>query len=431
MAAGCRDEINYSYGLSEVTVVKKLVFLLFTLAIAVPCWSAEKIKSVTITVENPVNTARPAADVIVPIEDLRKIAPDFMPGSLRVTCASADGTEGTQELPSQVDDLDGDNKADELAFQIDLAPRQTRTVTIQYGEPDQIYRLRKDYPQRTYALFSTKIEGVGWESENIAFRVYFDPRNAIDIYGKRRRSLQLRMYATPEYPYHQESPEGRDIFKVGESIGIGAVGAWVDGKVVRAADVKERSWRIISLGPVRTIVQLEYRGWNLGEKSIVARSRISMWAGEHGFYHAITVEPQGTVSLVTGLPVKSDIPLTKSASAKKGSVAWLATWGEQVVAPGPTATEAIAGQNLGLAIVSANEQVEFADDSANHLMRFATQSGEVSWYAMAAWDQEKAGRNQFAAAANSKDAFVKMVKDEAERISQPVKVRVLTGARAE
>ena len=120
--------------------------------------------------------------------------------------------------------------------------------------------------ERTYALFSTKYEGLGWESENIAFRIYFDPRNAIDIYGKRRRSLQLRMYATPEYPYHEESPEGRDIFKVGDSIGIGAMAAWVDGKVVKAADVKERAWRIISLGPVRTIVEVEYRGWNLGEQ---------------------------------------------------------------------------------------------------------------------------------------------------------------------
>jgi hypothetical protein len=123
--------------------------------------------------------------------------------------------------------------------------------------------------------------------------------------------------------------------------------------------------------------------------------------------------------------------LVKSASAKRGSVAWLATWGEQVVAPGPTATETKAGQNLGLAIILVNEQVEFADDSANHLMRFAAQGGEVSWYAMAAWDQEKAGGNQSVAEAKSKDAFLNMVKDEAERISQPVKVRVLTGARAE
>lgn len=90
-------------------------------------------------------------------------------------------------------------------------------------------------------MFSSKIEGLGWESDRIAFRVYFDSRN-IDIYGKRSRSLQLKLYAFPDYPYHEESPKGRDIFKIGESIGIGAVAALVDGKLVKAADVKERKW---------------------------------------------------------------------------------------------------------------------------------------------------------------------------------------------
>jgi len=41
------------------------------------------------------------------------------------------------------------------------------------------------------------------------------------LYGKRRPTLQLGMYASPDYTYHDESPEGRDIYKVGDAIGIG------------------------------------------------------------------------------------------------------------------------------------------------------------------------------------------------------------------
>jgi uncharacterized protein DUF4861 len=73
-------------------------------------------------------------------------------------------------------------------------------------------RIRGEYPQRTNALFSSKIEALGWESDRIAFRVYFDARNDIDMNGKRHRSLQLKLYASPDYAYHEESPEGRDIF---------------------------------------------------------------------------------------------------------------------------------------------------------------------------------------------------------------------------
>lgn len=410
--------------------MEKLGFLVLSLLAATTSRPAEKIKSIEIAVENSWAAARPAADVVVSIPELRKVAPDFVAGSLRVICAPSANSKEIIELPSQVDDLDGDGTADELAFQIDLGPDQTRVVTIQYGRPDEIYRLRKDYPERTSALFSTKFEGLGWESENIAFRIYFDPRNAIDIYGKRRRSLQLRLYATPEYPYHDESPEGRDIFRVGGAIGLGAVAAWVDGKVVKAADVKERTWRIINVGPVRAVVELEYRDWELGEKTINARSRIIMWAGEHGFYHTIEIDPQSSATIVTGIPLRGDIPLMRSGSGEKGGAAWMGTWGEQVLGPGATATEMIAGQNLGLAIVAADQKTEFAEDQVNYLLKLTPQNGQVAWYAMAAWDQENKGgvkspTTESTGAITSKDAFLTLVKEQAGRMSKPVKVKVL------
>lgn len=430
--------------------MKRLNLFLVFLLLATPAFCSEEVKSIKIAVENPTNVTRFAADVILSIPDLRKIAPDFMPGSLLVSCTSGAtlkedaSAASSTELPSQVDDLDGDGKADELVFQIDLAPRQTRVVTIRYGEPDKIWRLRKDYPMRTNALFSPKIEGLGWESENIAFRVYFDPRNAIDIYGKRRRTLQLGLYASPEYPYHEESPEGRDIFKVGDSIGIGGLAAWVDGKLVKAADVKERKWRITSLGPVRTIVELEYRGWNLDGKSITVRSRIAQWAGEHGFYQSIETDPQFAAAFVTGFPIKHGIDLLKSISANLGDAAWIATWGEQVVAPGATATEAIPGQNLGLAVLMADSPVEFVDDHANHLLKFEPRAGKATWFALAGWDQENtegnkssgnksnADRHQieprFSETSMNKEVFFSIVRNQALRMAQPTKIHILADA---
>ena len=41
----------------------------------------------------------------------------------------------------------------------------------------------------------------GWESDVAAWRLYFDPRNAIDVYGKRRPGLYLELYGTPKYNY--------------------------------------------------------------------------------------------------------------------------------------------------------------------------------------------------------------------------------------
>ncbi len=248
--------------------------------------AGQSIKSIKLVVSNPSGLARIAANVVVPIAEIRRVAPDFKPGAVIVTVTDASALQEdsavlqTQELPSQVDDLGEDGKADQLAFQVDLAARQSRIVTISYGDPDRIWRLRSDYKPRTAAIFSRKIEGLGWESERVAFRLYFDPRNAIDIYGKRRPTLQLAMYASPDYAYHAESPEGRDIFRVGDAIGVGAVAARVNGKLVKVADVRERKWRILAAGPVRSIVEVEYDGWNAAGKIIHLKSRITQWAGE-------------------------------------------------------------------------------------------------------------------------------------------------------
>ena len=125
-----------------------------------------RIKVIKISVANPSQIGRPASDVVVSIASLRTIAPDFAAGAFVVVATDAssiaedDAKLVTEELPSQADDFDGDGLADEIAFQIDLGPKQTRVVTIAYGEPATIQRLRAEYPRRTEAAFAKKYEGV-------------------------------------------------------------------------------------------------------------------------------------------------------------------------------------------------------------------------------------------------------------------------------
>src|SRR3989475_11591739 len=188
-----------------------------------------RIKVVKLAVTNPTDELRLHENIVVNIADLKRIAPDFKAGDAIVTTSDAATLEEdartlqTIELPSQADDLDGDNKYDELVFQIGLKPRQTRIVTIAYGDPATMQRLRSDYPKRTAAKFTMKFDDLGWESESTAWRIYFDKRNAIDFYGKRRPGLYLEMFGAPEYVYDRESPFGRDIYRIGDAIGIGSV----------------------------------------------------------------------------------------------------------------------------------------------------------------------------------------------------------------
>src|SRR5258708_17344292 len=154
---------------------------------------------------------------------------------------------------------------------------------------------------------------MGLESKRISFRLYFDKRNAIDLYGKARPSLQLKRYATPGYIYHNYSPDGRDIYLVADALGIGAVAGWVNGVAEHVSEVDNRSWRIISTGPVRAIVELTYQGWKVGGRSVNLRDRITQWAGERGFTQTITSDNAADLVFATGLTQQQNIPALQSA----------------------------------------------------------------------------------------------------------------------
>ncbi len=413
-----------------------------------------RVKVVKLAVTNPTDELRLHENIVVNIADLKRIAPDFKAGDAIVTTSDAATIEEdartiqTTELPSQADDLDGDNKFDELSFQIELKPKQTRIVTIAYGEAATMQRLRSDYPKRTAAKFTMKFDGLGWESEVNAWRIYFDKRNAIDFFGKRRPGLYLEMFGAPEYVYHWESPLGRDIYRIGDAIGIGAVAALVDGKVVKVSDVAERKWRIISAGPVRVIVELTYKGWKVGGREVNLTSRMTQWAGKHGFEHRITAEGADGLTFVTGIVRQPGLQESVFRPTTTEPALVRAWWGHQVEEEGPpaTATHMLPDQNLGLAIIAPGRESKVAaDDPINLLVQPQFVDGKASWYVLSVWDQEnsdnllisaggaenKSRQGSLALAPNGPvtlASFVDLVRETTRRITQPARVEILSRA---
>src|SRR6266436_2115968 len=147
-------------------------FLSCALMLSAAAHAGPRLLGIKIAVTNPSEEERRAEPVMIPISELRKVAPDLRAGSLIVTVTrttdlqqDAAAIQAT-EIPSHVDD---DGNADELAFQLDLKPRETCIVTVSYGEPGRIFKIRNDYPAQTDALFAKKIEGLGWESDKNAW----------------------------------------------------------------------------------------------------------------------------------------------------------------------------------------------------------------------------------------------------------------------
>jgi unsaturated chondroitin disaccharide hydrolase len=418
---------------------------------AMAAGAASHIKVLKLAVTNPGAEARQAQNVVLPVSALKAIAKDFAAGAVIVTTSDAAtlaqdaATLATVELPSQADDLDGDGKWDELAFQIDLQPRQTRIVTLAYGDAPTIQRLRSQYRKRTDAKFAVHYEGPGWESEETAWRIYFDKRNAVDLFGKRRPGLYLDLFASPEYVYHQESPFGRDIYGIGKAIGVAGIGALVEGKVTPVAEVADRKWRVISAGPVRSLLEFEYTGWKIGARTVDLTSRITQWAGEHGFEHRITVKNGEGVALVTGIPNK---PGTENLDAVVSPAGVVATWGHQVVVSGTKAQLIdLPDENLGVAVLLPREESgAISADEANRLLAIRPRNGVAHIYGAALWDQENSerlvvnaaepgermngGTLSLPAARPTRDRFVAYLKAVGSRIEAPAKVEILSQSGA-
>jgi unsaturated chondroitin disaccharide hydrolase len=349
-----------------------------------------RIKVIKLAVTNPTGRARPSENVVVPVSSLQAVAKDFAAATAIVTTSEAATldqdahTLQAAELVSQADDLDGDGRLDEIAFQIDLQPHQTRIVTIAYGDVGTMQRLRSQYPK----------------------------------------------CAAPQFDL-QARPEDAAAF--GKALGTAGLSVIVDGKAVSPAS-SEQHWRVISAGPVRSIIAVEYRGWKVGGRNVDVSSRLTRWAGEHGFEHRIRVTNGAGLTFATAIPARAGARNIE-VSAVPPSVRVVATWAKQT------------DEELGLAVLAAQQEAgaEIAD-GANRLLPVSPRNGEAFWYGAAIRGRESGPmivRNDFPAKragdgtiqlpwpfAQGAEGFPAYLADVASRMTEPATVQILSKSGA-
>ena len=120
--------------------------------------------------------------------------------------------DNKQEIPSQLDDLNGDLKADELAFVIDMPAHTNKelTLTLSSAKPTRQYPARvfaqmlaRDAKNNRHAPvqsitvpgttdFYSMVHGHGpmFESELVGYRVYFNEKQTLDPYGKFNKGME-------------------------------------------------------------------------------------------------------------------------------------------------------------------------------------------------------------------------------------------------
>lgn len=253
--------------------------------------TAPQTAAYSIEVVNSWDKAQTDAPIVIKLSELKS----------RFRIQSAVVKDGDVEIPSQLDDLNGDSKADELVFVIDMPANGRKVLSVTFSAD----KTAKVYPARVFATmlvrdagkqkhapvqsvtapgttdFYNMLYGHGpmFESELAAYRIYFNPKQTVDPYGKFKKGLELeesRFYPTDE---QLARGFGNDVLMVGNSCGIGTLKGWDGTKATHIEPVTFRTERILAYGPVRTITDVEVKGWQYQGKELTMTNRYILYAG--------------------------------------------------------------------------------------------------------------------------------------------------------
>lgn len=317
-----------------------------------------------------------------------------------------------------------------------IGPKETLAIQIAYHTDNEVAR---DYPKLTQAELSHKVgghfenreyiggnfqnveelnvpaehtdhswfiryEGPGWESDMVGYRFYLDWRNGVDVFGKKVPEPILQRVGHDNFDsYHEMSDWGMDVLKVGSSLGVGSIATFIDGQA-RRVDVTDSLYVAVrNNGPVYSSIETKYYGWDLGDFKTTITSNLSIHAGTR-LSKQLLNSSDDIGNFATGL-IKDD--KAEIMTGGEGlAFEYLATYGPQ----------SLAGDKLGIAVIfSSNQKMEFTQDDNSHVVVLKPENNNLSYYFLAAWEQEKDG-------IKDKESFIKYLDQLVEELSNPLVV---------
>ncbi len=308
--------------------------------IATPAMLFAATHEITAEIANPMKKARTDIPVVLSIADLQT----------PFEVLSATVYIGDKEIPSQADDLNRDGKPDEIAFLLDLESKgkaSARIVLSDTPAPADRYaprvyadmlvadksknKKKKHAPINSIATPTGNLynylhhHGPAFESELVAYRLYFDRKQTVDIYGKFNKGFEIK--PSGWYPDDEQLAKGfgDDVLRVSGSCGVGTLKGWNGKKAIHIDPVAERRATILAYGPVRTVVEMAVRGWKYGESTLDMTCRYTLYGGHRDAeVDVLFSAPLGNETFCTGV---QDIKGSQSFSDHKGLIAcWGTDW---------------------------------------------------------------------------------------------------------
>lgn len=244
-------------------------------------------------------------------------------------------------IPVQLDDLDGDTIWDALFFVADIPPNGKSMFTLEWKKGLQEFtaktsvrfgkRLSADIPvkpalkevmlanelPKSIGFQRYQTDGPSWENDKVGFRHYLDGRNAKDLFAKKTAAITPEDVGLDENGatvdnYHVMESWGRDVLWVGNSLGIGGYGLSDGTHLLRLGvtvedainNVEKTTFQIITEGPVRSQLKYIYDNWRPENTSnnYSVEETTTIWPGMYGYQNSVRFNGLvGNETMIVGL----------------------------------------------------------------------------------------------------------------------------------
>jgi len=417
--------------------MKKSVFFLFLQLWGIALMA--QVRTLQVTVTNDWAKDKVDEPVVVKLKEIKKLAFEVKTASVHV-----DG----QEVPCQLDDMDGDLRADEVFFLYSFKALETKvfevTLSAQESEKDvkpRIYCalqlrdkqdkhpdvLRVEAPGKSNIFNDIYMHGITIESDVVGYRIYFDHRQNIDLYGKKQRRIELPV--TQFYTSEEQLAQGYgvDVLWAGDAIGCGSFKDWKKGQLENWTEVGVRGQRVVTTGPLRTVVEVYDLGVREDDLIYDMRQYYTLYAG----HRDMQVEVQFTPSIGKKLFEKKffctgvqKVGETADEATRKGhnpqgfvkKEGLAASWGCDY--PDMGKKQLWAPEPVGLAVYVPKEYIsDTKENNLNYLFVVQPKKNFLRYFVSFCADKEEKGFH------SSKEWFASL--DEwKDNVSHPVKVKV-------
>lgn len=259
------------------TKTMKRIFLLFAAAVLLEACG------VRVEVANPLKIDRTDETVEIAwaqvTDNLKNATPE------RIVVVAPDG----RQQPSQVL-YNGGTEPQALIFQATVPAGGKRVYRLKTGQ-------REDYPVQAYGRFvPERMDDFAWENNRIGHRVYGPAReeagevsNGIDVWLKRTDSLVIDKWYAPGFDYHTDRGEGLDCYRVGRTLGAGAMAPYEKDLLWLGRNFV--SCKVLDNGPIRIAFRLDYAPFRVDSMTVTERRTITLDANTH--FNRITEEYTG------------------------------------------------------------------------------------------------------------------------------------------